>query len=386
MARQQGGSERRLSELLDVLNGIPFGENTWQTALTGISDFLGAECADLTVMSQDSSACLRVETVRMDTQAIDFYMRTFMGEGVDVLDVHPRVRVASAMKKNQVVADADFWRPRERDGMTFFREFYRPRIHCEECIMGGVSGIDDPHRVMLAAHFRSAVPQQRPTRNRMQMLLPHMRRVVAAEEALKVARGERDTLSAALDRVTDALVLLAKDGRVMRANPAAEAFFGHKSGVDTAADGRLVLATMDARAALALALAQCATPLIALSAAGAPPPVRIAVQRPDRHPLLLTLQPLPSGLSGAFGAVAILFIVDPDAKSQDRTSALRTAYGLTAAEARLMQGLCEGLVLKEIADRQNISYETVRSHLRRILVKTGARRQSDLVKLGQSVR
>lgn len=379
-------AERRLAEVLDLLNGIPFGEATWSAALTGISDFLGAECADLTVMNQDSSVCLQVETARIDTLAVEGYLRTYMGEGVDIPDVHPRVGVLVSATRNQVMADADFWSFRERDRMTFFREFYRQRIHCNECVMGSATGPDDVRRIYLTTHFREAAPQQRSTRERVRMLLPHLRRVVTAEAALKVARGERDTLAAALDRITDAVVLLAKDGKVMRANPAAETLLGPGNGIDTTPDGRLVLSTGEARAALSLALAQCQTPVIVVSGEGSPPPVRIAVQRAEGRPLLLTLQPLPSSLSGAFGAVALLFIVDPDAGMQDRTSALRVAYGLTAAEARIVQGLCEGLVLKEIADRYDISYETVRSQLRRIMSKTGARRQSDLVKLGQSMR
>lgn len=51
-----------------------------------------------------------------------------------------------------------------------------------------------------------------------------------------------------------------------------------------------------------------------------------------------------------------------------------------------MQSLAEGLSLKEFAANRLMSYETVRSHIRRILDKTGARRQSELVGLFYKLR
>ena len=60
---------------------------------------------------------------------------------------------------------------------------------------------------------------------------------------------------------------------------------------------------------------------------------------------------------------------------------LRRHYGLTPAEARVASGLAAGATLKEIAGLQEMSYETVRLHLKRVFVKTGTNRQADLVQL-----
>lgn len=51
-----------------------------------------------------------------------------------------------------------------------------------------------------------------------------------------------------------------------------------------------------------------------------------------------------------------------------------------------MQSVAEGETLKEFAHHHDVTYETARSHIRRILDKTGARRQSELVGLFHKLR
>ena len=296
-------------------------------------------------------------------------------------EVQPRVSIALGMQQGQVVADIDFWDASARKRMMFFQEYYHPLVQCGECLMGCVSKAEDEPWAYLAPHFRSKAPQQAEIRDRLGMLLPHVRRAITAETRLQSIRQEREALAEALDNVADAVALLDRSGRVVRANRAAEAAIRHAGGMDRAADGRLVLATSAARTAFAGALAQCASPLLWTPGAGVMPPVRIAIPRPQGRPLMLTLQPLPKELSGAFNAVALLFIANPDALPVDRSAALRNAYKLSPGEAQLVQALAGGETLKEFAARNNVSYETVRSRLRRCFEKTGVRRQAELVPL-----
>jgi DNA-binding CsgD family transcriptional regulator len=56
-------------------------------------------------------------------------------------------------------------------------------------------------------------------------------------------------------------------------------------------------------------------------------------------------------------------------------------YRLTKSEAKVVLELCQGGSLREIAVRLDIAYDTVRTHLKRIYEKTGARTQRDLLSL-----
>lgn len=57
------------------------------------------------------------------------------------------------------------------------------------------------------------------------------------------------------------------------------------------------------------------------------------------------------------------------------------SYRLTRSEAKVVLALCQGGSLREIASRLDIAYDTLRTHLKRIYQKTGARSQRDLVQL-----
>ena len=54
-------------------------------------------------------------------------------------------------------------------------------------------------------------------------------------------------------------------------------------------------------------------------------------------------------------------------------------YGLTLAEARLVEALLTGDTLQEYADRQGIRVNTARVYMKHVLAKTGTRRQAELI-------
>jgi DNA-binding CsgD family transcriptional regulator len=60
-------------------------------------------------------------------------------------------------------------------------------------------------------------------------------------------------------------------------------------------------------------------------------------------------------------------------------------FGLTPAESRLAEMLVSGLTVQEAALQLFISAHTAKTHLKRILSKTGTRRQSELVSLLLSI-
>jgi DNA-binding CsgD family transcriptional regulator len=60
---------------------------------------------------------------------------------------------------------------------------------------------------------------------------------------------------------------------------------------------------------------------------------------------------------------------------------LEALFDLTPAEARIARGIAEGLTAEEIARDMGIQVATVRSHLKKIFVKTGVDRQVTLSRL-----
>ena len=76
-----------------------------------------------------------------------------------------------------------------------------------------------------------------------------------------------------------------------------------------------------------------------------------------------------------------MVVVDPDRGYEVDEDRVGRFYGLTAAEARLTTFLARGRRLDEAAEDLGITYETARTHLKRIFNKTGAGRQTELVRL-----
>jgi DNA-binding CsgD family transcriptional regulator len=100
--------------------------------------------------------------------------------------------------------------------------------------------------------------------------------------------------------------------------------------------------------------------------------------------LLLQAMPLstaPPAAHRAGGGLVAVYIVDPRNMGDPDAGQLRVQFGLTTAEATLACEIVKGDGLPESAKRIGISNTTARTHLHRILSKTGTNRQAELVRL-----
>jgi DNA-binding CsgD family transcriptional regulator len=79
----------------------------------------------------------------------------------------------------------------------------------------------------------------------------------------------------------------------------------------------------------------------------------------------------------------MIVIVDPERHSPSG-SELVELFGFSPAEARLAAALMTGKTLTEIAAEFGLRVPTLRTQLRSILKKVGAKRQSDLVRIFSS--
>lgn len=382
MPRIMGGAEAQFTAVLDKIYEAPVGSSGWQPTLLAISDFLGAECTDLSFFDPGRQQMTRWEIARFPVEAMRQYSSDYLT--ASVTETHPRLPVFLRMTEPQILADSDVWTNYERRRMPFFTDFYR-RQGLYDCLMAFARKTGDGPWLAVTPHFKRATPGST-TRGLLRTLLPHIRRACEIEEKLADSRREAASLTAALDGVAEAVSLVDAAGRVVKANRLAVRLFRAQRGLTLGHDERLIFAGGEARDAFARALAECANPLLLLSKPAARPPAQVIVHRSEGHPLMLTLQALPSELKGAYRAVAILFISDPEAKPADLRQTLRAAYSLSPAEARLVQALNGGFSLKDFAASNSLSYETVRSYLRRVFMKTGARRQSDLVRITRQLR
>jgi len=99
-------------------------------------------------------------------------------------------------------------------------------------------------------------------------------------------------------------------------------------------------------------------------------------------PAIVHLIALRGAANDAFaGASSILVITTVRPRPAPSPQLLQRLFGLSPAEARVASGIAARQRIEVIADDFGVSRETVRSQLKTVLAKTGAKRQLDLAVL-----
>lgn len=210
----------------------------------------------------------------------------------------------------------------------------------------------------------------------MQLLMPHLRRACLLHQRLANLRAEHSDCVAALELLPTAVWVLDVAGRLLFANRAGCDLDALHDGIWIDRDGQPATADPCERQAIAAVIAASIAAGRGLTASSA---CAVRVRRQRRaEPLHVIVYPL-SGHAVLTGAAAVMFIVDPAQSKVPSTQTLRALFGLTAAEARLTLALIQGSTLDEYGDQHAISANTVRTHMKRALLKTGTRRQSQLI-------
>lgn len=208
-------------------------------------------------------------------------------------------------------------------------------------------------------------------------LLPHLSRVAVLSRGVRASGGCTAATAAALDHMHQPVLLLGAAGSVLHANPAALDLLRRADGLQAGRDG-LTGATPDATARLVAGLRKAA------GAGGAPRASTVRLPRPSGKPsLALIAMPLSRATEWSLSeqAIVMVFVADPSAGVFQPGVHVAAMFGLTPAEAALANELLSGDDLVRIAERSNRSVHTVRTHLARLMSKTGTTRQSELVRM-----
>ncbi|MDV7339368.1 response regulator [Terasakiella sp. A23] len=188
--------------------------------------------------------------------------------------------------------------------------------------------------------------------------------------------------AAALNRLPMGVVIVDKDASVVFMNNAASDIFALSDGVDVGATSIFRTSKVAETKTLHSMISDAAVDLGSADEmdreGGA-----MTVSRPSlKRDFSLLVVPLPDDedISSDTGNVAV-FINDPEKHNEPPTGVLARLYGLTEAEARLLQALIVGKKLETVSEDFGVSMNTVRSHLKQVFRKTGTNRQPELVSL-----
>ena len=110
------------------------------------------------------------------------------------------------------------------------------------------------------------------------------------------------------------------------------------------------------------------------------------IARPSKPALKIDSVPMSDNAASVLlpesqaGKVVLMLSNETDMQA-DAYGQFAHKHQLTPQETKVLQGIVEGFVLKEIADRHAVSINTVRTQLKNVMQKTYCKRQKDLVRL-----
>jgi DNA-binding CsgD family transcriptional regulator len=266
--------------------------------------------------------------------------------------------------------EQDFWSEDQIELDPIYRDFFRPRGLGWSAGTGLQAPTGDSIVFSVERTYERG-PFEANEVATLNSLRPHLARsgLVSARLGLQRAQGATETLSA----LRLPALLLNEAGIVIETNPWAEDLTDQ---VRFGAGNRLVLADRAAQEMLTTALRAIDT---------APGLGRNTFPLRDdlgKATLVLHLIPIKRSAHDIFSqSFALLLMTPVNSERTPPVDLLRSLFDLTPAEARVAQGIGTGKTLEDLAAAGDVSINTVRNQLRRVLEKTGCARQAELAAL-----
>ena len=209
-------------------------------------------------------------------------------------------------------------------------------------------------------------------------LVLHVRHAIQTQVRLHDLDRRNREFMAAIDLMSDGIVVVGRDARVIHLNKAAGAIVAAGDGLSVRS-GRLSASGADTDAKLNRVVHEA----LAGDSLGLPTGACLAVSRSSgRRPYVVRVIPLDcEEWGGGTSATALIVLADPENEPTLEFQVLQRLYGLTKTEAIVAQRMLGGKGLGAISEELSLSRATVGTHVQRIFDKTDTHRQAELVRL-----
>lgn len=346
--------------IIDDLYEASIATERWHGVLDQLTQLGGGAGASFITMGQ-GPVCL------MATPMISDLIQDYFHQP------HQNIRIDAGLRTSGpgFFTDADLLSTEVIKTHPFFTEFLRPRGL--GCMFGTIVRAPGAQPIIFSVERRHehGLPG-RALLGKFDALRPHMARALLLSTRLGLERARAKVEALGLVGMPAAVV--ERHGRAIAMNQLCE-----KLMPDVLADRRLRVMFTDARADQLFTAA-----LSSVNQGGnGQAPQSFPVHAQDAFPgAVAHLIPVRGIAHDIFSPGAAILLVTPLIMSGGpETGLLEALFDFTPAEARIAAGLAEALSVEKLAERFQLSRETVRGHLKVIFAKTGTRRQAELVYL-----
>jgi DNA-binding CsgD family transcriptional regulator/PAS domain-containing protein len=229
---------------------------------------------------------------------------------------------------------------------------------------------------------RNADPEDTAQVEILSSLSPHLRRAGRLHMKLNDVKLRVSQLSDALDHIRQPAILATSEGRLVLANEAAGRLFDPARVLSIDPNGRIVTCSAKATRRLWEAIEAAARPAHQVAAEQ---PCDIIVTTDTQTPLVslnvVPLQRREASTRADLEGGSIMILAQEFEPALVSVETLRSAFGLSPAEARLVRLLATGASLRQASEMIGVSYSTVVSQIKSCFQKTGTHRQAELVAL-----
>lgn len=364
--------DEAFDEFVNIIYGAVLDVNLWKPAMAKLATIADAEFATLMDSDFAGSVVYREVLHNLDEKDNHLYLEQYAA-------IDPRVPVCLGNQKLEWVSDYDYFDDAFREKDRFYSELWS-RYDLGEALIGTFAREGSRIGTSVLARTRSRGRVSRELRKFLDVAVPHLDRAVKISRRFDALAAEVILSHNVLDALPEPLGCALSDGRLYRANRAFEDSL-RAGGVVFAQNGILHVQDPMLQAQFQRAIRECCR--IAEGAPSADPGAQftLRIERATEPVCFVTIAPLFAVRlrSWAGRPCALIRIDEPN--RDPATRALEQAFGLSVAEARLVNVLCAGGTLAEAADKLGISPNTAKTQLASVFSKTGTSRQSELVAL-----
>jgi len=347
-------------QLVDLIYATVFGEATWQDFLLKLDDGLpGGRSGLLYHDARQAAGAIDINS-RLPPDWTENYARYYS-------KINPWMPYAAVRKVGLGVV-AEQMLPREKFVKTeFYHDSYR-KIGAESAV--GITIDREDSRVFLLSTLTSSADADanRQAADRVTRLAPHLRRAFRHFQA-----GYRDKVITELgatlfDEIDMGVIVVGFAGRPKSLSAIAADIMERTKTVRVGLAGNIKFADHRGDAALQAMLdPDYAGPRVVTYLSGGTRISMVKVQK-DRQATYFE------------GPTVVVTLEHKDTLPVLNEAHLQSRFAITNTELRILKAVYAGQSVREIADSEHRSTETIRAHLKNLYKKTGTSRQADLVR------
>jgi DNA-binding CsgD family transcriptional regulator/PAS domain-containing protein len=361
-----------VSSLIGDIYDAVVDQTLWTGVLDKAAQFVGAQAGILLWQDTGTMSVELIHAFGIEPRYVDLYVERYA-------KLDPTTTLMFQLETDDVASPIELLPHNEFANSFFYTEWLEPQGFVDLLQASLVRSPTDFVRLFVLRK-RDRGMGDSSMRERLQLIVPHIRRAALVGQMVDRAAVEAATFGNALDGIGAGLFFVDASGRIVHANT---------SGQGMLAQGVLARGTSGKLAPYDASAVQGLDEIFGITESGdadaEPRSGAIPLTARDGEHYIAHVLPLTSGSRRQAGAsseaVAAVFVKKAALDMPLPRDIIAKFYKLTPTELRVLFAIVQVGGVPDVAVSMGISPSTVKTHLRRLFAKTGTDRQADLVKL-----